>query len=89
MPAELAQIISGRAGRHTSNGTFRVTGEVAEFDPELVEQIENHEFEPVRSIMWRNPNLDFTNLASLKLSLEAPSPRKGLVRARLLMICRL
>ncbi|MGC6472799.1 MAG: helicase-related protein [Parvibaculales bacterium] len=80
MPAELAQI-AGRAGRHTSDGTFGVTGEVSEFDPELVEQIENHEFEAVKSIMWRNPNLDFTNLASLKLSLEAPSPRKGLVRA--------
>ena len=80
MPAELAQI-AGRAGRHTSDGTFGVTGEVTEFDPELIEQIENHEFEAVRSIMWRNPNLDFTNLPSLKLSLEAPSPRKGLVRA--------
>ncbi|MGC6475843.1 MAG: helicase-related protein [Parvibaculales bacterium] len=80
MPDELAQI-AGRAGRHIQDGTFGVTGDVAEFDESVIEQIENHDFDALKTIMWRNPNLDFTNLASLKLSLEAPSPRKGLVRA--------
>ena len=80
MPDELGQI-AGRAGRHIQDGTFGVTGDVTEFDDSVIEQIENHDFDALKTIMWRNPNLDFTNLASLKLSLEAPSPRKGLVRA--------
>ena len=79
-PAELAQV-AGRAGRHTSDGTFGVTGELSGFEEALVEQIENHEFEPVRQLMWRNPNLDFSSLGALKLSLEAPAPKKGLMRA--------
>ena len=79
-PAELAQI-AGRAGRHKTNGSFGVTGDLDLFDETLVEQIETHRFEPVKGLMWRNPNLNFSSLDALLASLEAPVPREGLLRA--------
>ena len=78
--AELAQI-AGRAGRHTSDGSFGVTADLDAFDDALIEQIEAHEFEPVKGLFWRNPNLDFSSLDALLLSLERAAPRAGLVRA--------
>ena len=59
--AELAQI-AGRAGRHQSDGSFGVTADVPQFDEALIEQIETHDFEPIKAIYWRNPNLDFSSL---------------------------
>jgi ATP-dependent RNA helicase SUPV3L1/SUV3 len=79
-PAELAQI-AGRAGRHHSDGSFGVTADMPQFDEALIEQIETHDFEPVKGLYWRNPNLDFSSLEALLLSLEKPAPRPGLVRA--------
>ena len=79
-PAELAQI-AGRAGRHTSDGSFGVSGDVPAFDEELIEAIETHDFDPVKALFWRNPNLDFSSLEALLLSLERPAPRAGLTRA--------
>ena len=79
-PAELAQI-AGRAGRHTNDGTFGVSGDVAEFEDELIARIENHDFDPIKLLMWRNADLDFTSADSLLLSLEAPASTQGLVRA--------
>ena len=38
-PQELAQI-AGRAGRHTSDGSFGVSGDLPPFDDELIEAIE-------------------------------------------------
>ena len=78
--AELAQI-AGRAGRHQSDGSFGVTADVPQFDEALIEQIETHDFEPLKGLYWRNPNLDFSSLEALLLSLEKPAPRPGLVRA--------
>ncbi len=46
-PAEFGQI-AGRAGRHMHNGTFGVTGNAAEFEEELIKQLETHDFAPVR-----------------------------------------
>ena len=79
--AEIAQI-AGRAGRHVQDGTFGATGEAKPFDPELVERIENHEFDPVRYLYWRNSDLDFRSLDGLIRSLEAPPPARFLRRAR-------
>ncbi len=79
-PAELAQI-AGRAGRHTQDGSFGVTGDLDHFDDELIAQIEAHEFEPIKGLFWRNPNLDFSSLEALLISLEKPAPRAGLMRA--------
>ncbi len=80
-PAEIAQI-AGRAGRHTNDGTFGPTGEVEPFDAELVEQIENHRFDPIRTLQWRNPVLDFSSVDRLIQSLEETPPVRGLSRAR-------
>ncbi len=69
-PDELAHI-AGRAGRHLTQGTFGVTGEAPELDPEVFAQIENHQFRPVTKLKWRNSRLEFGNLARLIRSLEA------------------
>jgi ATP-dependent RNA helicase SUPV3L1/SUV3 len=78
---ELAQI-AGRAGRHMNDGTFGVTGDAEPLDQETVEAIENHRFDPVRVIQWRNTDLDFSSVAALDRSLDALPPTRGLTRAR-------
>ena len=80
-PQELAQI-AGRAGRHTENGTFGVTGEARPFDEDEVEAIENHRFAPGRKLQWRNHELDFGSAERLIRSLEAPTFNEWLTRAR-------
>ena len=76
-PAELAQI-AGRAGRHTSDGTFGVTGHIPDFDPEDIERIENHNFENLSALSWRNTDLDFSSPKMLLRSLEVFSGRQSL-----------
>ncbi len=71
-PAEMAQI-AGRAGRHMRDGTFGVTGRVAAFEEELVEALEAHRFEPVKALMWRSRDLDFSSIESLRSSLDCAS----------------
>lgn len=80
-PAELAQI-AGRAGRYMSDGSFGTTGELGALDPELVTAIEDHRFEPLKYLFWRNVELDFRSLAALMRSLDAPPPMTILRRAR-------
>ena len=80
-PAELAQV-AGRAGRHMNDGSFGTTAEVGPLEPEIVEAIENHRFDPLRALYWRNADLDFRSPGLLLQSLEARPPRPGLVRAR-------
>ncbi|WBQ12283.1 helicase [Hyphomonadaceae bacterium BL14] len=78
---EIGQI-AGRAGRFRTDGTFGETGEARALDPELIEQVENHEFEPVTRLVWRNSDLDLTDLQSLRVSLGAPAPHPALERVR-------
>ncbi|MFM9864511.1 MAG: helicase-related protein [Micropepsaceae bacterium] len=78
---ELAQI-AGRAGRHMNDGTFGVTGDAEPLEGELVEAIENHRFDPVRVIQWRNSNLEFGSIEALDRSLDMLPPTRGLTRAR-------
>jgi ATP-dependent RNA helicase SUPV3L1/SUV3 len=80
-PQELAQI-AGRAGRHTEDGTFGVTGEARPFDEETVEAIENHRFPPLRKLHWRNHDLEFGSAERLIASLERPTSDEWLTRAR-------
>jgi ATP-dependent RNA helicase SUPV3L1/SUV3 len=80
-PAELAQI-AGRAGRHMSDGTFGTTAELGALEESLVEAIENHRFDPLDHLFWRNSDLDFASPQALKRSLEARSPAPFLIRAR-------
>src|SRR6202049_2735153 len=78
--AELAQI-AGRAGRAQRDGTFGTTGRCDPFEPDLVERLESHEFQPVTTLMWRDERVDFRSLDPLLASL-AKSPREeGLTRA--------
>ncbi|NQV55651.1 MAG: hypothetical protein HQ503_07310 [Rhodospirillales bacterium] len=77
---ELAQI-AGRAGRHMSDGTFGLTGEASALDPTLIARIEAHEFQKLRHIYWRNPNLDFSSLDTLAESLALEPTQSGLTRA--------
>ena len=78
---EIGQI-AGRAGRHTEDGTFGVTGEARPFYEDLVEAIEGHRFAPVKKLMWRNADLDFGSAERLIRSLEAPTSNDWLSRAR-------
>jgi ATP-dependent RNA helicase SUPV3L1/SUV3 len=80
-PHEIGQI-AGRAGRHTENGTFGVTGEARPFDEDLIEAIETHRFDAVRKLHWRNADLDFGSVSRLIASLEAPTGDEWLTRAR-------
>src|SRR3977135_3465491 len=79
-PAEFAQI-AGRAGRATRNGTFGTTGRCAPFEPELVNALQNHTFEPVKVLQWRNSRLDFSSLGALQVSLALTPPHEALTRA--------
>ena len=80
-PQELAQI-AGRAGRHTENGTFGVTGEARPLDETIIEAIEEHRFDPVRKLHWRNHDLEFGSAERLIASLERHTSDPWLTRAR-------
>jgi ATP-dependent RNA helicase SUPV3L1/SUV3 len=77
---EIAQI-AGRAGRHMTNGTFGTTDEAGTLDEEMVERVENHRFDPLQTLMWRNAELDFRSALGLLRSLERRPPRPELRRA--------
>ena len=79
--AEIAQI-AGRAGRHMSDGTFGTTAELGPLDAEIVEAVENHRFDPLPRLYWRNARLDYRSLGALLKSLEQPPRMPGLVPAR-------
>jgi ATP-dependent RNA helicase SUPV3L1/SUV3 len=81
-PAEFGQI-AGRAGRHLRDGTFGTTGGCAPFDAELIEALEEHRFDPVRMLQWRNTKLDFSSIDALAASLDALPEEQGLARAPL------
>ncbi|CAO3355561.1 helicase-related protein [Azospirillum palustre] len=80
-PAEVAQI-AGRAGRHMRDGTFGTTDEVGELDADLVTRVENHEFETVKALSWRNSELRFDTPGFLLKSLEERAPLQELSRVR-------
>src|SRR5690606_30070497 len=80
-PAEFAQI-AGRAGRHMNNGSFGTTANVEPLEAELIEKIENHEFDPVRNIRWRNHALDFATTRDLLRSLEKLPTVDGMISPR-------
>jgi ATP-dependent RNA helicase SUPV3L1/SUV3 len=80
IPSEFAQI-AGRAGRATRNGTFGTTGRCAPFEPELVNALQNHTFESVRMLQWRNSKLDFSSLGGLQVSLALSPNHEVLTRA--------
>src|SRR3989440_12361447 len=72
---ELGQI-AGRAGRHMNDGTFGVTGTVESLSADLIDRLETHTFDSVKSLQWRNRDLDFASLDRLRDSLRE-APREG------------
>jgi len=76
--SEIAQI-AGRAGRYLNDGSFGITGDCKEITSEDVELLENHKFEEIRTLFWRNSNLNFNNPLSLIKSLEE-KPQIGWLR---------
>jgi len=67
--SEIGQI-AGRAGRYLNDGNFGITGDCKEITVEDVELLENHKFEEIRTLFWRNSYLNFNNPLSLIKSLE-------------------
>ncbi len=67
--SEIGQI-SGRAGRYLNDGSFGITGDCSEINPEEIEFLENHNFPEIQNIFWRNSNLKFNNKENLLRSLE-------------------
>ncbi|WP_170295796.1 helicase-related protein [Azospirillum brasilense] len=78
---EVAQI-AGRAGRHMRDGTFGTTDEVGELEADVVDRVENHQFETIKTLMWRNSKLRFDTPGFLLKSLEERPPIPELLRAR-------
>ena len=75
--SEIGQI-AGRAGRYLNDGNFGITGDCKEISAEEVELLENHKFEEVKMLFWRNSNLNFNNALSLIKSLEEKPNRNWL-----------
>jgi ATP-dependent RNA helicase SUPV3L1/SUV3 len=80
-PAEIAQI-AGRAGRHMADGSFGTTADEGELDPQIVAAVEEHRFEPLTRLSWRNVNLNFRSVAGLLHSLDERPPTPALIPTR-------
>jgi ATP-dependent RNA helicase SUPV3L1/SUV3 len=78
---EMAQI-AGRAGRHMANGTFGAINGCEPFEPREIEAIEGHSFPPLKSLRWRNSDLDFADVESLSASLDRAPHLDCLVKVR-------
>ena len=76
--SEIGQI-AGRAGRYLNDGNFGITGDCKEINAEEVDSLENHKFEKIRTLFWRNSNLNFNNASTLIKSLEE-KPKKDWLR---------
>jgi ATP-dependent RNA helicase SUPV3L1/SUV3 len=76
--SEIGQI-AGRAGRYLNDGSFGITGDCKEITPEDVSLLENHKFEEIKMLFWRNSNLNFNNALGLVKSLEE-KPNKDWLR---------
>ncbi len=76
--SEIGQI-SGRAGRYLNDGSFGITGDCDEINPEEIDFLENHSFPEIQNIFWRNSNLEFRNKDTLLKSLDE-KPNKDWLR---------
>lgn len=75
-PAEIAQI-AGRAGRYTHDGTFGTLSPLR-MPADVIFAVETHRFAPVRRVVWRNSDLDMTDLDALLASLSERPKRRVL-----------
>jgi ATP-dependent RNA helicase SUPV3L1/SUV3 len=78
-PAEIGQI-AGRAGRGMRDGTFGTTTQCPPIPDDVVGAVEEHSFEPLSQLFWRNSDLDFSGVDALLGSLGAAPARAELIR---------
>ncbi|MFP5395598.1 MAG: helicase-related protein [Alphaproteobacteria bacterium] len=82
--SEMAQI-AGRAGRHQRDGTFGTLagtgGHDAEFTAEEVYAVEEHRFQPLTKLFWREAEPNLASLGSLLADLSRAPELQGLVPA--------
>ena len=69
LPSEIGQI-AGRAGRYLNDGTFGLIKGAGNIDPLIINSIEEHNFQKINKIYWRNSHIDFTSSASVVNSLK-------------------
>ena len=79
--AELAQI-AGRAGRYMTDGTFGAAAEASAMTQDVIDRIEEHRFENLANLFWRNHDLKTTSLDALIYSLNVRPQKTGLITAR-------
>ena len=86
-PAEMAQI-AGRAGRHQTDGSFGAltgggsrSGAPLEFSEEEIFAIEEHKFQPLTKLYWREAEPRFDTLKVLIGDLESKPHIEALHRA--------
>ena len=79
--AEIGQI-AGRAGRHMSDGTFGTTAEEGPLDQAIVTAVEEHRFDALTRLSWRNTKLRFQSVGALLKSLDERPPVGGLIQTR-------
>jgi len=77
--SEIGQI-AGRAGRYLNDGSFGITGDSGKINPDEIDLIENHKFEEIRVLYWRNSKLNFNSASSLLKSLEEKPDKDWLRR---------
>jgi ATP-dependent RNA helicase SUPV3L1/SUV3 len=80
LTAQEAAQIAGRAGRGMRDGSFGTTADCPPLPDEIAHAIENHNFEPLPQLAWRNSDLDFASVDALLASLAAPPPVPGLAK---------
>ena len=66
-----------------NDGTFGVTGNVPPFESDLIDRLENHSFDQVGVLQWRNRKLDFSSIERLKDSLRETPDHRRLARSRM------
>lgn len=79
--ADEAAQIAGRAGRFRDDGTFGETADCEPFEPDMIDQMTEHRFDPAETLNWRNHDLDWSSLNALQASLRRPATHHVLRRA--------
>ncbi|MEK6542735.1 MAG: helicase-related protein [Pseudomonadota bacterium] len=78
-PPEMAQI-AGRAGRHQRDGSFGSLSGHGVFSPDEVEAVEDHRFDPLPFVYWREPNPAMNSINALIADLEK-APTQPMLRS--------
>lgn len=75
--AEIGQI-AGRAGRFRDDGEFGETNDCPAFEDDVIRAVEDHRYDQVTDLNWRNSDLDYRSIKTLIASLSRSSPHPSL-----------